>query len=340
MHNTHKPYNFAGLFIESFRVLGRCWKQILASLMLVGLVWFAGWLLYTITPFPTFIIKFFLLIPIFYVFAVLLRVVGKSAAGHAENFYDSCAASRLTSLYLLAFSIMFAVGLITIAMGARMLGSLLHMKWLGPAIVVISFLVLSVRMIYAAFAITLEEEGPMEAASHSWQLSSGTPCFTALGIFLAYHILPPLIVGPVIVGIKFLVPNFNSFAGIFGAGLYLIVTLAITAFGSLVFLNQEEIFPQESNQPTEDQIRPEQDLAQEINKVSSFERPSFQIPDAAEISPANMQGEQPGQMPSISFDDVIPQRQEAANNQTEFLKKHENRPEDSNDSGIKISRQE
>lgn len=337
MNDIRKPSN---LVIESFLVLGRCWKQISGSLMLAGLVMLAGWIIDMITPFPPVMIKFLLMIPVFYVSAVLLRVVGKSAAGQPENFYDSCAASRLPSLYLLAFSIMFVVVLVTIAMGARMLDGLLHTKWIGLTIAAVSFLVLSVRMVYACYAITLEEEGPLEAAGHSWQLSSGMQCFTALGIFLAYHILPALVAGTVIAGFKFLIPSFSfsyfSFVGIFAAGLYLIAILAITAFGFLVFLNQDQ--PVATAQPSEDQLRLEQDLAQALNTATLTERPAAKMPAAPENPPANIPAgikaeQQAGHMPCISFDDELPQQPEATAGQAE-----QKGQEDPNGGGIKMSR--
>lgn len=311
MNDTHKPYNLVSLFIESFSVLGRCWKQILGCLVLIGLIAFAAWVMELILPFPPVIIKFFLMIPICYVSTVFLRVIGKSAAGQPEDFYDSCAASRLPSFYLLAFSIIFVVILATIAIGTRMLVGLFHLKWLGLIVLFFSFLVISVRMVYAGLAIALDEEGPMEAIAHSWQLSSGLHFFTALGIFLAYHILPSLVAGAVIVGLKSLIPNFIfsyfSFVGIFVAGLYLIGILAITAFAFLVFLNQDN--PQTvANPPSEDQIRFEQDLAQALNAAPQFEPPAVRMPSARENSPpATIKTvEQPGQMPSISFDDETP----------------------------------
>lgn len=385
MIDIRKPHHLGRLLIESFFVLGRCWVKLAAVLLLMFLLTGATTLLSVFLP--GLFVQFCFWLPMYYLGTTILRIMTKTAENEPEGLLDSFRAALLPTLYMIGFVILMTAVYVVVCFVAGFCAGLVHTKWTGGLILLLFILTVNARLTYAPNAIALCNEGPLEAIIHSWRLSAGSHYITALGTFLAVSFLPLLFLFVVLGGLYILIPTFfaNSFdltnlspvwisVFVILALVYLLGLAAMPAFCALVFVNQDNVQTRGPEmEPTAEQIRLEQDIAQAVNALgpnapAAPQPPAF-APNAraeAEVevttssihitseaiqqdhldavySPENakvqeyMQQEE-DRMPTILFDEEMAKQMEESRKQWENRNKKENRPQDPDGGSIKISK--
>lgn len=267
--DIRERHNLASLFFGAFALLNRCGGALLGWLIVAGLIFVAEILLVWIGV-PQLLIKLANIFVSAYLGVALLRVLGAKAEQTDETVSNSFSAAVFPAFYQVIFNILYgavwaavmfamfflfkdklselSMLLITQTATAANYTSAAFMFLLSAVLP----LYIGARLLYAPAAIALREQGPIEAIMYSFQLTSGTRIFTALGTLLVIFFLPFVYIGGVVYGGYTLIPLYfaDSFHlaslspvwwGVFAAlGLgYLLIVLALPAFLVLVFLNQD-----------------------------------------------------------------------------------------------------
>lgn len=276
-----EQHNLARLLIESFALLNRCGGAIIGYIIAVVLFMVAEVLLVWVGV-PLFLLKLANIFFAAYFSVVLFRIFGAKAERTDESVSNALSASVFPAVYQVIFNILYGIiwaafgivaafllkGSPTITSWAIQLAtqtaepSTYVMAALSVLALVAVPLYVGARLLYAPAAIALRDQGPFEAIRYSFQLTSGSRIFTAIGALLIIFFLPMLFVGLVLYGGYITIPLYfaDSFnlanlsagwmAAIGGIGLlYFIILLALPAFWVLVFLNQDYGYNRDSFTP-------------------------------------------------------------------------------------------
>lgn len=263
-----EQHNLARLLWEAFALVNRCGGALIGVFIAAVLVLLAEILLVWVGVPAAFIklVNFFFSA---YFGVVILRVFGAKAEQTDESVSNSLSASVFPAFYQLIFNLLYgALWVLFLIVGGFLFKEKLAMlpllatapsaassvlpSLLPLLLIMLIPLYIGVRLVYAPAAIALRSQGPIETVLYSFQLTSGRKFFTALGAVLIMMLLPAAYIAGVLYSGYTMIPlyfadsfNLASLSPVWwcvfaGLGLvYLLIILALPAFLTLVFLNQD-----------------------------------------------------------------------------------------------------
>lgn len=244
--DIREPQSFFRLFAESFNLINRSFSALLAFLAvgLIGSVAVAA-LLWVGVPQPLVSLLnslFSLLLSV-----VLIKLLAAKAEQDNTSLPDIMAASVLPSVYTLIVSLLCALAGVIAALLFGVLGKILTPWALIPLGLVGGYVLL--RLSFVPFAISVRDQGPIEAISYSWQLTQAYVLYV-LGVWLLSVLFPWICAGAILYGLYTGIPLFfaeslnitqltPAWIGVLAAIslLFVCIWLAMGAYWVLVFLN-------------------------------------------------------------------------------------------------------
>lgn len=266
-----EQHNLFSLLIESFALLNRCGGAIVGYVAAI-LLFLAAEGVLVWAGVPTFMIKLANIFFGAYFSVVLFRIFGAKAERTDESVSNSLSAAIFPAIYQILFNILYAIILFVfgVAMMFFLRGSQQISTWgmqiatqtaepatyISAALLLLALMAVPgyifARFMYAPVAIALRDQNPVDAMRYSFQLTSGSHIFTAIGAMLIIFLLPGLFWAALLYGGYVTIPlyfadSFNIahlspvWIGVFCAigVIYLLLLLAMPAFWVLVFLNQD-----------------------------------------------------------------------------------------------------
>lgn len=381
--DIRKRAGFFTLFFESFKLINNSLSSLSAFFVFaVVLLAATGYIVFLLYPFGGFLLNLATL----FLTVLLIKILGARAEQEGGYFFDLAAKSLLPTVYALIISIILgviiAVPVILFILAVYFLLSPDMIRRAAPLIACIilgGVYVFASMFLYFLPAVSLREEGPISGIKASFFLAWKHPVQT-----LATALVCMLLPGAVMLGLfkaaylgipLYFADSFNLaslspvwYFVFFAAGIIYAAANAVdAAFLVLTFLNLDYAQNRgsvEEEQPTAEQIKLQQDIAQAERAFSPAQPAPVPIEevavttasirlatDAEEVkehldavySPENAKvqeymHQEEDRMPTILFDEEMAKELEESRKQWENRTKKEDRPEDSDGGSIKISK--
>ena len=262
--NIYQNQSLFSLWLATFGLVNRSLGMLLKALLLLWGVPLAimGGLAYLLATRAPIILLILGIIFGIYVFVLSLAtpvILYRLINGEVENIKESLSEAVLNSLVPAFYTIVYSLGLGILNMMISAAGAWMDSKVIMGLLSLAFFFCITLRVIFTPMAIAVRDMGPIQAVSHSWQLTSGAGYWRALGMCFWSAVIPFLSVLGLIglmaaayVCIPLYFPSFDithltwhtylilallALVGVF-------LGLCMFVFPFLVFLNMDNVFHQ------------------------------------------------------------------------------------------------